>query len=267
MARTSIIEGEIDNSFWPKVILAMIYIKNIRLTKALQGLSPYQELFKTLLNLAHLQVLGSTVYVLIHKVEQELKSEKFVPRVLKGKLVGFDSYTIYRVHIKEQNQVIRVKDLCIFKDTETKENILLPSYKDKPTFQGFFLEDNDDKDLEVLLPISTPATSPTISGISCIVKPTPKAKDANVKIVASSSSSHTGPKVKSTKNKLLLYRGQKIEDSKDAIPSLIATDIEAAIALSSCVGQTVKNIENARQISKKTLPKLNQTIETQELII
>ena len=134
MAQASIIEGGIDDSFWPKVILAMTYIKNIRPTKALQGLTPHQELFKTLPNLAHLRVLGSTVYVLIHKEEWELKSEKFVPCALKGKLVGFDGHTIYRVHIEEQNQVIIVKDLRIFKDTETKENTLLPLYEDKPTF-------------------------------------------------------------------------------------------------------------------------------------
>ena len=134
MARASIIEGGIDDSFWPEVILAMTYIKNIRLTKALQGLSPHQELFKTLPNLAHLQILGSTVYVLIHEEERELKSEKFVPRILKGKLVGFDGHTIYRIHIEEQNRVIRVKDLRIFEDMETKENTLLPSYEDKPTF-------------------------------------------------------------------------------------------------------------------------------------
>lgn len=126
MARASIIEGGIDDSFWPEAILAMTYIKNLRPTNALQGLSPHQELFKTPPNLAHLRVLGSTVYVLIHE-EQELKSEKFVPRALKGKLVGFDGYTIYRVHIDEQNRVIRVKDLCIFEDTENKKNTSLPS--------------------------------------------------------------------------------------------------------------------------------------------
>ena len=267
MARASIIEGGIDDSFWPKVILAMTYIKNIRPTKALQGLSPHQELFKTLPNLAHLRVLGSTVYVLIHKEERELKSEKFVSRALKGKLVGFDGHTIYRVHIEEQNRVIRVKDLRIFEDTETKKNTLLLSYEDKPTFQGFLSEDNDDKDSEVLPPTSTLAAPPRTSRAGRIVKPIPKAKNANAKIVASSSSSHAGPKVKSTENASLLCRGQKVEDSKDATPSPTATDIEAATAPSSCMGQTVKNTKSARQTSKRTPPKSNQTIETQELII
>ena len=151
------------------MILAITYIKNIRPTKALQGLSPHQELFKTLPNLAHLRVLDSTVYILIHKEERELRSEKFVSRALKGKLVGFDGHIIYCVHIEEQNRVIRVKNLCIFEDTETKENTSLLSYEDNPTFQGFFSEDNDDKDSEILPPTSTSAAPPTISRAGRVV--------------------------------------------------------------------------------------------------
>lgn len=170
----------------------MTYVKNLRPTKVLQGLSPYQELLKTLPNLAHLRVLGSTVYVLIYKEKREFKSEKFVPRTMIEKLVGFDGHTIYRIHIEEQNQVIRVKDLRIFKDTEIKENTLLPSYENEPTFQGFLLEDNDNKKGAplVLSPaappnkegtpvtvIPTPLPTTTTSRIKCVVKPTPKAKD------------------------------------------------------------------------------------------
>lgn len=149
----------------------MTYIKNLRPTKALQGLSPYQVLFKTLPNLAHLRVLGSTIYVLIHEKEREFKSEKFVLRALKGKLVGFNGYIIYRVHIEKQNRVIRVKDLRIFKDTEIKENTSLPSYEKEPTFQGFLLEDNDHK--EGAPPAISPAAPPNKVGIPIIVIPAP----------------------------------------------------------------------------------------------
>ena len=134
MARVFIIEGEIDDFFWPKVILVMTYVKNLRPMKALQNLRLYHKLSKTLPNLAYLRVLGLTVYVLIHEEECEFKSEKFVLRILKNKLMGFNSHTIYRVHIEEQNLVIRVKDLCIFEDIEIKENTLLPSYENDSTF-------------------------------------------------------------------------------------------------------------------------------------
>ena len=77
---------------------------------------------------------------------QELKSEKFVPRAMKGTLVGFDGHTIYRVHIEEQSRVIRAKDLRIFQDTEIKRETVLPYYEKEPTFQGFLLDDNDDEE-------------------------------------------------------------------------------------------------------------------------
>lgn len=198
----------------------MTYIKNLRPTNALQGLSPHQELFKTPPNLAHLRVLGSTVYVLIHE-ERELKSENFVPRALKGKLVGFNGHTIYRVHIEEQNRVIRVKGLQIFEDTENKENTSLPSYKNEPTFQGFLSKDNDDKDKEKesAPPAISQAAPPNKEGIPSsaappattsragrVVKPTPKAKDKTT-TVGTSSPSRAGQKVKSTE------AGQKVKES------------------------------------------------------
>lgn len=95
MARASIIERGIDDMFWPKVILAMTYIKNIRPTSALNGLSPHEKLHNTPPDPTHLRVLGSTIYVLIHKEERDLKSEKFVLRAMKGTLVRFDGHTIY----------------------------------------------------------------------------------------------------------------------------------------------------------------------------
>ena len=145
MARASIIEGGIDDIFWPEVILAMTYIKNIRPTTALNGLSPHQKLFNSPPDPTHLRVLGSTIYVLIHEEERELKSEKFVLQAMKGTLVGFDGHTIYQVYIEEQSRVIRAKDLQIFEDTESKKDTVLPYYGKEPTFQGFLLDDNDDE--------------------------------------------------------------------------------------------------------------------------
>lgn len=269
MARASIIEGGIDDSFWPEVILAMTYVKHLRPTKALQGLSPHQELFKTLPNLAHLRVLGSTVYVLIHEEEREFKSEKFVPRALKGKLVGFDGHTIYRVHIEEQNRVIRVKDLRIFEDTEIKENTLLPSYENEPTFQGFLSGDNKDKEGMPITVIPAPPPTTTTSRAGRVVKPTPKAKDTNTTAVATSSLSRAGQKVKSTEvgqkvkdteDTSLLCRVRKVEDSGDVGP--MAKNTKDGTAPTSRRDQEVENTESTRQMSKET----SQT-ETQELIV
>ncbi len=152
MTRVTILEGNIDNDLWSELVLAMTYIKNSRPIRALKNISPHKAHFHKQPNLTYLRVLGSTVYVLLHEEERLMKSEKWAPRALKGTLVGYDGHTIYRVHIKEQNKVIRVNDLRIFEDYETKESTELPDYsKNLPTFQGFRYEDDDDE-LEKTIP-------------------------------------------------------------------------------------------------------------------
>ncbi len=77
MTRAIILEGNIDDDLWPELVLAMTYVKNNRPTRALQGnISPHKVSTKEAPNLAHLWVLGSTVYVLLHKEERSMKSEK-----------------------------------------------------------------------------------------------------------------------------------------------------------------------------------------------
>lgn len=44
MTRTIILEGNLDDKLWPEIVLAMIYVKNMRPTKALNGNSPYHAL-------------------------------------------------------------------------------------------------------------------------------------------------------------------------------------------------------------------------------
>lgn len=135
MAQTTILEGNILDDLWSEIILAMTYVKKIRPTKALEGNNtPHYAQYQENPNISHLRLLGSTVYVFLHKEERELKAEKWKPRALQGKLVGFDGHTIYRVHIEEQEKVIRIKDLRIYEDNVPKETTDLPTYKEAPTF-------------------------------------------------------------------------------------------------------------------------------------
>lgn len=80
----------------------MTHIKNLKPTSTTQGFCPHKSLYNDLPELSQLCVLGSTIYMIIHKNKQELKSEKFVLKALKSKLVGFDKYTIYHIYIKKQ---------------------------------------------------------------------------------------------------------------------------------------------------------------------
>ena len=72
--RSTAIGGAIPNNLWLEVLLAMIYISNLLPTSLLDGLSPYKASTGSPLQLSHLKVLGSTVYVFIHEEEKKAKS-------------------------------------------------------------------------------------------------------------------------------------------------------------------------------------------------
>lgn len=65
------------------------------------------------------------------------------PRATHGVVVGYNGHIIYRVYVENQNRVIQVKNPQIFEDNKAKPFISLLGYKDTPTFQGFFLENDD----------------------------------------------------------------------------------------------------------------------------
>ena len=75
------------------------------------------------------------MYVLLHEEKRPIKSEKWASRALKVVLVGYNGHIIYRVHIKDQNKVIRVKDLRISEDYETKALTKLLDYDEMKTNQ------------------------------------------------------------------------------------------------------------------------------------
>lgn len=132
MTRCTIIEGDVPDDLWPEVVLAMVEVKNLRPTNALNGISPYEALEYRQPRIDHLRIIGSMVYVLIHKEERQgerSKSAKFAPRAQRGKLVGYDSHTIYRIFLEDNNKIIRVKDLRIHEDVIAKQETSLPTYE------------------------------------------------------------------------------------------------------------------------------------------
>ena len=76
MTRATILERNINDDLWPELVLAMTYVKNNWLTRAVQKFSPHKAYIHTLSNLSHLRVLGSTVYAFPYKEGQTLKLEK-----------------------------------------------------------------------------------------------------------------------------------------------------------------------------------------------
>lgn len=98
---------------------------------------------KNLSNLNHLRISGWTVYVFLHVKECTLKSTKWNVRALKEKLVRFDGHIIYRIYIKDQNKVIRVKNLGLFEDTLTKAFLALPDFNRKSMFNVAQIPDEE----------------------------------------------------------------------------------------------------------------------------
>lgn len=72
----------------------------------------------------------------IHEEKQSLKSAKWKAGALNSKPIRFHDYTIYKIYIEEQNKVIWVKNLQIFKDIISKVTISLLDFDKKPIFDG-----------------------------------------------------------------------------------------------------------------------------------
>ncbi len=135
--KATILEGGINDTLWPEIVLAMFNIKNLRPTRALEGfISPIEMQNQAIPDLHHLCILGFNVYVFLYEEEQSLKSVKWEARVLIGKLVGCDGHTINRIHIEDQNKVIRVKHLRIYEDITSKAITSVPDFEGRHTVNG-----------------------------------------------------------------------------------------------------------------------------------
>lgn len=128
MLRVTILEGGIDDTFWPEIILVMTYIKNLQPIWALESnISPIVMQNQTIPDIQHLCLLGSNVYIFLH-----------------------DSHTIYRINIEDQNKVIQVKDLRIFKDITSKSITSLLNFNEKPTFDRVQMSDEQSSDKNII---------------------------------------------------------------------------------------------------------------------
>lgn len=77
------------------------------------------------------------VITLVYKEKQALKFKKWQPQALQGILVKYNKYTIYNVYIWDENKVIHIKNLYIFKDYKFKAEIKFLTYQNTHIFQGF----------------------------------------------------------------------------------------------------------------------------------
>lgn len=101
ITRAIILKSNINDDLWPELVFAIIYIKNSQPMQTLKNISFHETHFHKQPNLAHLQILSSTIYILLYKKKYLMKSEKWATQVLKRILVGYNRYIIYKVHIRK----------------------------------------------------------------------------------------------------------------------------------------------------------------------
>lgn len=76
MTRAKILEGDIEDELWPELVLVLIHIKKKRLIRVLaNNLSPHKSPFYEKPELSHVQILGSIIYILVHKEKCIMKSK------------------------------------------------------------------------------------------------------------------------------------------------------------------------------------------------
>lgn len=63
-----------------------------------------------------------------------MKLTKWEAYAFKGKLVRFNNHIIYKIYIKDQNKIIQIKHLKLFKDIIFHIIILLLDFDGKPIF-------------------------------------------------------------------------------------------------------------------------------------
>lgn len=76
MIRKIILENNIYNELWSKLVLAITYIKNNQPTKIIaNNFSLYKAHFYKKPDFSQLQILDSTIYILLYKKEDLIKSK------------------------------------------------------------------------------------------------------------------------------------------------------------------------------------------------
>ena len=109
----------------------MIHVKNLRSTRAFEELCSQKTLDDKTSNIDHLRVLDFIVYVFIHQEDRKsalFKAIKFVSRAQLDKLIEYDDHIIYRVFLKKNYKIIRVKNLKIYENSIFKTEIDLLTY-------------------------------------------------------------------------------------------------------------------------------------------
>lgn len=120
-ARCNLLQSNLPPSFWAEAINTANYIRNRCPSNGINGEIPYEKWTNSKLNLKHLEIFGSPVYVL----NKTPNKNKFEPRSIRGIFVGYsDTAKAYRIYIPNKRNVIFSRDVKFLK----RENVNIEDF-------------------------------------------------------------------------------------------------------------------------------------------
>jgi hypothetical protein len=116
-------DAKMPDNLWYEICLTITYLGNLLPHSHLHddnAPTPVQAFTGKKPNLSHLRVIGSKAHVLIPK---EVRTHKFKPRAVIGRLVGYDGVNQYRMWIPEMNAIVWGRNITIEEDNVIYEKV------------------------------------------------------------------------------------------------------------------------------------------------
>ena len=110
MGRCLMRDAKVNGRYWPEIMKTVAYLKNRTLANTQKNKTPYEIFFGIKLNVKHLKIYGSRVFVRIPEV---LRKSKWDDKAKVGVLIGYNENG-YRVLINDR--VINVRHVEIVED-------------------------------------------------------------------------------------------------------------------------------------------------------
>jgi len=109
-ASSMLTDANLPKYLWPLALKHAAYLKERSPARRLHGKTPYEQWFGHKPDLTHLRVFGSVAYYQVKPIQ----SDKFAPRGIRGRFVGYDSNsTIYLIWKEGTNAIRRERNVII----------------------------------------------------------------------------------------------------------------------------------------------------------
>jgi hypothetical protein len=120
-------DAKMPDYLWYEVCLTITYLGNLLPHSHLHAdalhadaRTPIQAFTGKKPNLSHLRVIGSKAHVLVPK---EVRTHKFKPRAVIGRLVGYDGANQYRMWVPEMNAIVWGRNITLDEDDVVYEKV------------------------------------------------------------------------------------------------------------------------------------------------